>query len=728
MAITHSPRLGIERWSHGTDRHPPREIWDMQQGILDNLVAIDRQHATLAERPSAGVRGTYCWVEENTTLYRDDGSQWRPVVQFGGGAGAPVVAGGSGGEGSSARSARADHTHPLPLATSSAHGGMSSTDKATLDEATASNTPSALVRRDSAGRTSLDSIHIAKAPVSTVDATRKDYVDSATAAARSGAEATAASALAPVKALTDAATANATPNTFARRDSAGRFKAANPSANGDVATKGYADSEVTAAATAADFALAPVRAAVNAATSEATANTIARRDASGRLRVTTPSATTDAANRAYVDSGDASTLASAKTFATDAVAPVKALTDAATANATPSRLVQRDGDGNSQFAQAIATAPAPTAANHLTRRDWVEAHVGEHLQFKGWIGDGTNLDTVVDPGIYYQKTAPTNPSALNYPMGLSNHQGTLIVTNYYGTRGTPIQTFIAAQGSSNQALYGAPRIASRSSWNTGQTWGGWFIAAGLLTATQSVNGLMSAADKAMLDAATAAATANALARRDGAGRLKVANPSDATDVANRGFVEGLTSPLNTRIGELDDRLDATETELGRAASILPVMDRETLVKRDSAGRAQFHTPANSADAATKGYTDGLIDPLTYKSGARYVVSSGLGPQGRLTAYRVGNAVTVSFTEWDGSLVGSGTRTWRNISASLTLPVGFRPPTAVVVSGGGDQKWQIGPDGTVKAWGPGLNYGTSEGSMTFMVESNPPTSFTWGDPA
>ena len=64
MAIENTPRLGIETWSHGTDRHPPRAVWDAQQKTLDDLVAIDRQYATLAERPAAGVRGTYCWVEE----------------------------------------------------------------------------------------------------------------------------------------------------------------------------------------------------------------------------------------------------------------------------------------------------------------------------------------------------------------------------------------------------------------------------------------------------------------------------------------------------------------------------------------------------------------------------------------------------------------------------------------------------------------------------------------
>jgi hypothetical protein len=50
---------------------------------------------------------------------------------------------------------------------------------------------------------------------------------------------------------------------------------------------------------------------------------------------------------------------------------------------------------------------------------------------------------------------------------------------------------------------------------------------------------MSAADKALLDTSTAAATANAVAKRDANGRLSVNTPVDAGQAATKGYVDGI---------------------------------------------------------------------------------------------------------------------------------------------------------------------------------------------
>src|SRR5690606_31204514 len=84
---------------------------------------------------------------------------------------------------------------------------------------------------------------------------------------------------------------------------------------------------------------------------------------------------------------------------------------------------------------------------------------------------------------------------------------------------------------------------------------------------------------AILDAATAAAVLNTLMKRDANGRSKVASPIDATDIANKQYVDGI----------------------GTAAA-----NGNTIVRRDANGRAQFATPSAAADAATKGYVDGLV--------------------------------------------------------------------------------------------------------------------------
>lgn len=58
-------------------------------------------------------------------------------------------------------------------------------------------------------------------------------------------------------------------------------------------------------------------------------------------------------------------------------------------------------------------------------------------------------------------------------------------------------------------------------------------------ATQSKAGILSAADKSKLDGASAAALPNSLAMRDAFGRMKAQSPANASDVATKGYVDGL---------------------------------------------------------------------------------------------------------------------------------------------------------------------------------------------
>jgi hypothetical protein len=74
----------------------------------------------------------------------------------------------------------------------------------------------------------------------------------------------------------------ATPNTLIIRDDDGRAQITTPSADADIANKGYVDSLIDADV-------------------EATPNTLIIRDASGRAQITTPSADADIANKGYVD-------------------------------------------------------------------------------------------------------------------------------------------------------------------------------------------------------------------------------------------------------------------------------------------------------------------------------------------------------------------------------------------------------------------------------------------
>lgn len=78
MAVTQSPRVGLTRWGAGTDPLRRSQL-DADNAALDNLVAIDLQVATINDRPAAGTRGRYCFVESTGLVYRDDGATWVAV-------------------------------------------------------------------------------------------------------------------------------------------------------------------------------------------------------------------------------------------------------------------------------------------------------------------------------------------------------------------------------------------------------------------------------------------------------------------------------------------------------------------------------------------------------------------------------------------------------------------------------------------------------------------------
>jgi hypothetical protein len=63
--------------------------------------------------------------------------------------------------------------------------------------------------------------------------------------------------------------------------------------------------------------------------------------------------------------------------------------------------------------------------------------------------------------------------------------------------------------------------------------------------TQTVDGFMSAADKAKLDSAGQTAVANSLVRRDGAGRTQFADPAAAADAATKNYVDGAVAGVSS---------------------------------------------------------------------------------------------------------------------------------------------------------------------------------------
>jgi hypothetical protein len=141
----------------------------------------------------------------------------------------------------------------LPVATASVPGTMSAADKAKLDAATSAATASTLVMRASNGRIDTGE------PVSSGNAATKNYVDTAASNASNLTTGTVAPARLPLatpttagalrgsdQALLDTATASATGLALAMRYADGRLGVTSPTGSGDAATKGYVDAAIAA--------------------------------------------------------------------------------------------------------------------------------------------------------------------------------------------------------------------------------------------------------------------------------------------------------------------------------------------------------------------------------------------------------------------------------------------------------------------------------------------------
>jgi hypothetical protein len=171
MAIIETLRLALKKYTSGGDPHPTRAEFNTMIDALENNVGMFSQGITSA-RPAAGKIGREYWDTEANRKYYDDGTAWRDQnPNGGGGAGTKVTPGINGVEGVSTRSARADHTHRIDLATGAAPGAMSHTDKLMLDAATSAASGNALAKRDANGRVSVNT------PTTDFHATTKAYVD-----------------------------------------------------------------------------------------------------------------------------------------------------------------------------------------------------------------------------------------------------------------------------------------------------------------------------------------------------------------------------------------------------------------------------------------------------------------------------------------------------------------------------------------------------------------------
>lgn len=251
MPISQTPRLGLDQFSAGTDPHPNRVKHNEMTGLLENQVARAGQ-GTLAARPAAGKARTLYYATDEATFYWDTGTAWVEVPGLGGVLPAVPNIDGPASAGVSKRGARADHVHPLPLATVSGPGAMSAGDKSIIDGRTRDEAPGTLVTRDANGRARFAD------PVETQEAATLGYVNRLVSTQKHDAADIITGVLArervPLATRTQPGavpgwdwaaiadrTSSPTPGAVASRDGAGRAQFADPAAYGDAATKGWTD-------------------------------------------------------------------------------------------------------------------------------------------------------------------------------------------------------------------------------------------------------------------------------------------------------------------------------------------------------------------------------------------------------------------------------------------------------------------------------------------------------
>ena len=218
MTETKTVRVRLPQWSEGSDARPDRAKTNAIHQAIEDQMVIDVPAGLLKNRPVQGVRGRlYCATDQGADgrVYYDNGSNWVALnTTGGGGPGLPIVINGTGTEGSSLQSARADHTHAIPLATKDNAGAMPSQWAELCEDATSSATPNTVAVRDSGGRLT------ASKPTSAQHVATMDWVN------------------------TDVGSTWTDPATLARRDVAGRINVANPVTAYHATTKAYVDARV----------------------------------------------------------------------------------------------------------------------------------------------------------------------------------------------------------------------------------------------------------------------------------------------------------------------------------------------------------------------------------------------------------------------------------------------------------------------------------------------------
>lgn len=211
--------------------------------------------------------------------------------------------------------------------------------------------------------------------------------------------------------------------------------------------------------------------------------------------------------------------------------------------------------------------PIPTGgtANQLIRKtdsggyEWFNPSHDKPIALES----GLDLDTVLTPNDYHQSGNAGASSGSNYPVPFAGYlqvraSGSFIYQYY---------TVYATAGGN------AGKQFARAKY--GSTWTSWAeVGASYSPATSTADGLMSSADKAILDESTATATANRIVKRDASGLFSVKTPTATAHPTPKSYVDTQVSTATAEVGEtrsiVDKSIDCSKhLFIGDSISSLP---------------------------------------------------------------------------------------------------------------------------------------------------------------
>jgi len=178
-------------------------------------------------------------------------------------------------------------------------------------------------------------------------------------------------------------------------------------------------------------------------------------------------------------------------------------------------------------------------------------------------------------------------------------------------------------------------------------------------------GLLPAAFWNMLNDATADATANKLVKRDAAGNAKVATPTDAAHIANKGYVDaarqGLDVKQSVRVGTTAAINLASDLEAGDVIDGVTLVagDRVLVKNQNTASENGIYVAVASGAASRSSDANGTADTGELKAGTFTFVEEGTVNSDKGFVVSTNGTITV----------GSTSITWTQFSGAGSFTAG-----------------------------------------------------------